>query len=356
MPVAVSLILIIVFLSYYVKKDSSSGRVLIYKISWSMLADHWPKGSGYGTFPHEYLNYQASYFQKGEYTIKELLLADNTKHAFNDYLQWTVETGLPGLVILVSLLGIIIYIIKRAIAANHHHPALLLIAVSLLLAIGTAACLTHVFDGMYFQLTFTAAIFTILSFAFGYFRKTWVVGCLMISLFFIFTYRNGYLIRYRSYQKFEIAKALYSSGYIREALLSCQKLYPHLSKDVPFLNTYAEILATTGSKNTLSALKELVLRDNSYFFHIRLADYYLEIKDFRNAEGEYIKAINMVPNRFGSRYKLFQFYCLTAHKKNAKVTAYQLLHLPVKIPSVEIDNIKIAVQNELSFRNWLNNN
>jgi O-antigen ligase len=79
--VAVAIVVITIFL----KSDSSLGRVLIYKISWSMFLDHPITGIGWGNFQRDYGLYQSAYFSAGNYSQKEFLLADNTFYAFNDY-------------------------------------------------------------------------------------------------------------------------------------------------------------------------------------------------------------------------------------------------------------------------------
>ena len=99
-----TVIAITLFLSFYIKSDSSLGRLLIYKISFKMFLEHPITGIGWGNFQREYNLYQAAFFKSGNYTQKEFLLADNTFYAFNDYWQLIVETGLVGGLCLITFI------------------------------------------------------------------------------------------------------------------------------------------------------------------------------------------------------------------------------------------------------------
>lgn len=63
-----SVLILICFLSgtvilYYQKKDSTSGRLLIWKVSSEMIKDKPVFGSGYGSFQANYMDYQVAYFK-----------------------------------------------------------------------------------------------------------------------------------------------------------------------------------------------------------------------------------------------------------------------------------------------------
>jgi O-antigen ligase len=105
----VAIIGLLAFLSVYLKRDSSLGRLLIYKISWSMFRENY--WTGVGNFQANYLEYQADYFCNGAFTEKEMLLADNTYFALNDYWQLIVEYGLSAILILAGVLFIIFFLL-----------------------------------------------------------------------------------------------------------------------------------------------------------------------------------------------------------------------------------------------------
>ena len=95
-----------IFYLCYQKKDSISGRLLIWKISSIMIKDKPAIGHGFGGFKAKYMDYQADYFIKNP-NSKFKLLADNVKHPFNEFIKITVEYGIIGLttVFIIVLMG-----------------------------------------------------------------------------------------------------------------------------------------------------------------------------------------------------------------------------------------------------------
>lgn len=111
---------VLVLLVFFIKSDSSLGRVLIYKISIQIFQDNFLLGIGLGNFQEIYLYQQASYFSKEIYTNKELLLADNTHYAFNDYWQFIIEIGIIGFVILGLLFYLLGKLVLSAMRSKKH--------------------------------------------------------------------------------------------------------------------------------------------------------------------------------------------------------------------------------------------
>ncbi len=66
---AISLLLLLPVLAifflylYHLKEDSADGRVLVWKVSSTMIPDHFYFGVGQGRFQPSYLNYQSQYFR-----------------------------------------------------------------------------------------------------------------------------------------------------------------------------------------------------------------------------------------------------------------------------------------------------
>jgi O-antigen ligase len=99
------------FLLYNLKKGSSDGRLLIWKVSSNIIRDQPLTGVGYGRFRSVYNHYQADYF-RGDHNIEEELLADNVRMAYNDYIETTVETGILGLILFLCFLYFIFSSLK----------------------------------------------------------------------------------------------------------------------------------------------------------------------------------------------------------------------------------------------------
>ena len=89
---------------YNFKKESSDGRLLVWKVSGSIIKEHPFIGIGYGRFHSEYNLSQADYFKgshdKGRRTDWQEML----QLAFSDYVESLVETGIIGFILFISLI------------------------------------------------------------------------------------------------------------------------------------------------------------------------------------------------------------------------------------------------------------
>ena len=91
----------VLILSFGFKTGSTQGRILVYKITLPIYLEHWKKGIGYGNFKSTYPLYQAKYFENNHDNISEIMLADNTYYAFNDYWQFLIEGGIKSIIVLL---------------------------------------------------------------------------------------------------------------------------------------------------------------------------------------------------------------------------------------------------------------
>lgn len=109
----ITIIVIISFLLFQLKKDSAIGRILIWRSSLEMTIDNWATGVGVGNFAAEYIKYQGTHLndsllEKERYET----IAGDPHFAFNDILQITSERGVIGVGL---FLLIIIYSFKYSL-------------------------------------------------------------------------------------------------------------------------------------------------------------------------------------------------------------------------------------------------
>lgn len=92
---------------YTMKRDSSEGRLLIWKLSSLMIIEH-PLGCGYGLFEKNYNLRQAEYFASSDYSEREVQNADFVYVPYNDYLEHGVEGGCAGMFFLFAFYFLLI--------------------------------------------------------------------------------------------------------------------------------------------------------------------------------------------------------------------------------------------------------
>lgn len=102
------LILLSGLVLYRTKQASADGRLLVWKVSAMMIQEN-PLGVGIGMFEHDYNLRQGEYFESGSATKEEQYNSGTVYMAYNDFIEHTVEAGIPGLLfLLVFYIGTII--------------------------------------------------------------------------------------------------------------------------------------------------------------------------------------------------------------------------------------------------------
>jgi O-antigen ligase len=71
-----------------------------------MIRDKPVFGYGFDQFKAHYMDYQATWFKQNQASEEDMVAGDNN-YSFNEFLQHTVENGVLGLLIIVSVLIII---------------------------------------------------------------------------------------------------------------------------------------------------------------------------------------------------------------------------------------------------------
>ena len=94
-PVLIICLIGSTWLLYKVNPESSSGRLMVWRISFPMLLDNPVFGVGQEKVAVEYLNYQALFFED-QMNMKWAYKATNLKQIQNEYLQAFCERGIIG--------------------------------------------------------------------------------------------------------------------------------------------------------------------------------------------------------------------------------------------------------------------
>lgn len=93
-------------------------------------------------------------------------------------------------------------------------------------------------------------------------------------------------------------------------------------------------------QESASILLEGINRLNDTDVQMLLADNYLKMENYRDAEDSFLLASQMCPNRFLPLYNLVKLYEQTGRQTEALRLAAEIVRKPVKVPSYTIEKIK----------------
>jgi len=327
------------------KSGSSSGRLLIYKISGGMLKDNWLWGIGQGQFKIQYNHYQSVYFSSHNIDSKEALLADNTFYAFNDFFQVLIENGLIGFLILTVILFLLVVQIKKAILtpANKY---LFTAAIASLICILTGSLFSYPLQIFPIAIQATLSLSIINSFKPGkelqvklsenggkIAKIISILLSILLLVHSLFYFNN----KKENKQAFELKR----SGFRQKAIEKYKNLNDSYIQDGSMFYLYAQELYSTNqltkAQEILSKAKKLYCTNEVYKLSARIEN---ELQNYLQAEADYKKAIYIVPNRMTSRNELFEHYLGRKDTVHAIYWANSILNMPIKVPSQKTKNIQ----------------
>jgi len=93
---------------YWLRPDSATARIIIWKNTFDLIGDNFLLGVGIGGYESHYLHYQASSFVAFPDSPASLLVGNNI-YAFNEFLRIFSEEGIVGFLFAVTISGIALY-------------------------------------------------------------------------------------------------------------------------------------------------------------------------------------------------------------------------------------------------------
>ena len=321
---------------FYLKSTSSAGRLLMLKVAFSHITEHFWWGVGLGKFTWHYPLWQAEFFTKnGHIELQEVLSAGDTYVIFNEFIQLFMTIGLVGFVLLglccihffnkkpiiepelfkmIKVTFLLIVVCSLTYYAIHINVVLLLIALymaisSKLLQPGKQAVLETL-------------------------KSSMVKFVISISAFCALIY---------SFKKYE---AINSWNEIKLGLRSPENelspIYSTLKNDGKFLAEYGNYLYENGANAEIAI--NYYEKSNQTFISAQniedLAYLYLEQKKYHKAIEKFELIVNYIPCKFRNRLELLKLYLKISATTNAKKLAAYSLKMPIKIPSEEATLIK----------------
>lgn len=325
------------FLSFLlIKVDSLQGRLFILRRVFEIIFDNFLTGvGGFNTFPIVYPLYQANFFEKGNYSEKEYLLADNNIYAFNELLHFFCELGIIGMILFITLIVTCILVSRNGnLILRHIFICILLSSFTyyvfhialfqgITLVILVYFCMKQnkiITIGKYFS----KSIFVILS-----------IACLVILFFFNipkFKFANDITSRIEKKQSIR-----HLNNCIEKYFIDNRAFVNYWASELYHENNWAFIHVTGFLDNNL-------INSNIEYYKGKV---YLKMGDIKKAERYFTFATYICPNRFRYKYELFKLYKSKGRIKEALSIAKEINEMPEKIPSVQTMIIKNEIKSFL---------
>ena len=335
------LLVIAIILGFYMfKKDSTKGRVIIWRCTWEMIKEKPWFGHGYKSFEAKYMLYQANYFKRNKEN-KDILLSDNVKHPFNEFILLIVEFGFFAFFLLLLFVIQLILLYRKRQTGESFSLILSLLAI---------------------------AIFSFFSYPFQY-PHTWLIFFMCVQLILFdnrekqckIYWSSKFIVLFSSILLFSISvKEIYFEnkwylierkrkfGNVQEVIATYETLYPYLKQNAYFLYNYAIKLNYFGYYERSGLLvDECRNYFNDYDVQMLIADNLFHLEEWNKAKKHYSKAFYMCPNRFVPLNQLHKIAILENDSNMARKIACLIIDKPIKIPSATVYKIKQKMQQYL---------
>lgn len=377
---ALTLSLIVVILiagliaTYHFKKNSADGRILIWKVTSSMIADQPFFGTGHNGFKANYMDYQAEYF-KANPESGEIMLAGDTNYAFNELLQQTAEYGLTGglLLVLIFISAFLTNPLKRNERNSENGDQVKsLLTEKKLIAVSKAMLISVVVFSMF---SYPAQILPIkisLIVALAYLSKNqrslfsapsrlrnkilpvftaYIGKALALFLIVVLSLWGIHFLKIQNsaLKDWKFAYTLYGIGSYEASIKEYDKAKPVFDNNGDFLTNYGKALSIAGEhEKALKVLQEAAKFYSNTIVYTSIGDSYKAIGQNENSEAAYLHAWHMNPSRFYPKYLLVKLYHETGQREKAVVVAKELLEKKIKVESTAIEEIREEMQKIIS--------
>lgn len=325
-----SIVALLAISAFYYKQNSTLGRILIYKINFLIVKEHWLTGiqKPYSVvFNHTQANY---FLSNPNASIQEKLLAGSNYFVLNEWLNIFIHYGFIAFTLAVLLS---IYLVTICIKQLKQFPQKNW-AIGIVIFLLLVSLFSYPFSFIPYVFIFGGCILYIFKNTFALPKK--VINRIFIILFIGLTTYSSYNIY--TYTKVEKEKKavtdLFRVGYINQALtkaLAIQHTQP------PSHQVYEQIAAIYLQKNNIDSAIFYIDLAHNFSCNDELHNFWgnclLQQNKFKEAINQFTLAVNIIPHRFKNRFDLLNAYLLVNDFEQAKKCGSEIISLPEKIPS-----------------------
>ncbi|WP_077153999.1 O-antigen ligase family protein [Bacteroides bouchesdurhonensis] len=317
---------------FFLKADSASGRLLMWKVTSMAITERPLTGYGSDGFVHAYGMAQEKYFANANYSETEEWVAGSPEYAFNEYLQVAVEHGIPFLLAVLSIIGFSLWkgVTEKRISTCG----------------GIISVMIFAFFSYPIQIPGFAVAFYFLLAAcvVGRSRFYMLLFTVMITLWGTFYWNHNW---YDACKKWSSCKMLYNIGAYRSAKEGYESLYSDLNSHGTFLFEYGHCLHKLQDyDNSTKVLKEAIEYCNDPMILNIIGKNYQAIGEYGEAEEWLIRSTHRLPNRIYPYYLLAKLYAEPEYRQLEKLkrTAEIVLTKEPKVQSTAVKEMREEVK------------
>lgn len=353
---------------YKQNPESARGRLMIWQITFRMIAQNPLTGVGYGQFGRAYLSEQAEFLSDPSHE-KWVDWADNLKGAKNEYLQTIAELGPMGALLLLLL---VVALVKAVVAVNRkfgddetvtshvrvfstsaliisvhglvdnpfYVPAttLLLLYDMAVISLLNKFCLSQ--EKPVFTPT-NSQVRLQINFHPHYLIRILIVICAIIVCFRVYHQGFAYIDwkkgqEYSSQRKWDKAIELYEKA--RDRIGNDGELLFHLA---------AAYTYSRQADKALPLLENSLLRFNDKNLYIVRGYAFIQTGQIKEAETSFLTAISMYPKLLLPRLWLAKLYIMQSRYREAEQKLQEIIAIHLRFENEEINNIKKEAQQML---------
>jgi len=352
------LILVSAFGLYILKKESVDGRLLVWRVTATLIGDRPFTGHGADSFTRDYMQAQADWFSSGRGTPEEIDRAGSPNYVFNELLELWLKKGLIAVALALVCFFVLLHpdwtrtmvaaptIIedmarqpsKKTEFTNRITEASITGLKGALLATLTFSLFSYPFSLAPFILQIVTATALLAAFSKQVFVlrgivKTVIVTLIAITFFLMpfsfFKQRKEY---YNARKEWREVHSLYSMKAYDASVIAYDKALPALSEDGLFLQMYGKALSQAGSYSRSNEVLDMAGDYlSSQIISLTRGDNHKALGNIREAEESYLNALNMMPGMLFPRYQLFMLFAESGQKERAAQVAGEILSMPIRI-------------------------
>lgn len=341
--------------TYFMKRDSADGRLLIWKITSRAIAcNPWGEENG-RTFSAIYGDAQERYFTDCEYSESEAWVAGTPDFAFNEYLQIAVEYG-----VWVSVLLVTVLLMLLKIAGSRKHLAGM---GGCLVSLMIFACFSYPLHIPAIVSVWLLAVIVLSGEGLVMIkRKRYAVAVLLpvvvAGLTVSVNMYGMYYVRTRAVREWMPVRVLYHSGAFKAAAEEYGKLYDKMSWNKDFCFEYGRALYKAGSFGEAEEvlLKAMTVSGDPMILNI-LGRNAHESGEYGKAEKYLLRSTSRLPERVYPHYLLVKLYAEPEYFDRVKLIreAEYVLNVEPKVNSTAIREMRQEVKKILEDKKlWKN--